>query len=52
MDMIERRALVKSEVEYKRMLRADPDNVDLQEGLAEVREEKRDVKLRITKRLQ
>jgi hypothetical protein len=52
MDMIERRALVKSEVEYKRMLRADPDNVDLQEGLAEVREEKRDVKLRITRRLQ
>ena len=52
MDLAERRALVKSEVEYKRMLRADPDNTDLQEGLEEVREEKGEVKLRIAKRLQ
>lgn len=52
MDIMERRALVKSEVEYKRMLRTDPDNADLQEGLKEVREEKNEVKLRIAKRLQ
>jgi hypothetical protein len=43
---------VKSEVEFKQMLRADPDNADLQEGLMEVQEEKREVKVRIAKRLQ
>jgi cell division protein YceG involved in septum cleavage len=52
MDIAERRALVKSEVEFKQMLKTDPDNTDLQEGLKEVQEEKREVKVRIIKRLQ
>ena len=52
MDIAERRALVKSEVEFKQMLKTDPDNTDLQEGLKEVQEEKREVKVRIAKRLQ
>ena len=52
MDIAERRALVKSEVEFKQMLKTDPDNTDLQEGLMEVQEEKREVKVRIARRLQ
>ena len=52
MDIAERRALVKSEVEFKQMLKTDPDNDDLKEGLKEVREEKREVKQRIAKRLE
>jgi len=52
MDIAERRALVKSEVEFKQMLKTDPDNDDLKEGLKEVQEEKREVKQRIAKRLE
>ena len=51
-DIAEQRALVKSEVEFKQMLKTDPSNEDLKEGLEEVREEKREVRERIAKRLQ
>ena len=50
-DIAEQRALVKSEVEFKQMLKTDPSNEDLKEGLEEVREEKREVRERIAKRL-
>jgi hypothetical protein len=51
MDITQERLLLQSEFEFRRMVKADPGNVELREALEEIKEEKRIVRERIEERL-
>lgn len=51
MDVAQQRVLLKSEFEFRRMVQENPDNADFKEALAEIQEERKQVRERIDERL-